>query len=156
MVFYFRLGFIGYRCFYIVGGGKLVSLGGSWYFLVAGLFITLSAISIFRKKALGVWIFAAVFVGTVIWSLVDAGWEFWPLFSRLMFPAGLFAALLFTLPSIRRYQFQTSLASSSYAVGGLVVVGMLIALYQMFQPHPTVASSGEKLPLVPVDPAKNR
>ena len=65
-----------------------------------------------------------------------------------------FAALLFTLPSIRRYQFQTSLASSAYAVGGLVVVGMLIALYQMFQPHPTVASSGEKLPLVPVDPAK--
>lgn len=67
-----------------------------------------------------------------------------------------FAALLFTLPSIRRYQFQTSLASSAYAVGGLVVVGMLIALYQMFQPHPTVASSGEKLPLVPVDPSKNR
>lgn len=65
-----------------------------------------------------------------------------------------FAALLFTLPSIRRYQFQTSLASSAYAVGGLVVVGMLIALYQMFQPHPTVASSGEKLPLVPVDPSK--
>ncbi|WP_439038047.1 glucose/quinate/shikimate family membrane-bound PQQ-dependent dehydrogenase [Acinetobacter baumannii] len=142
--------------FYIVGGGKLVSLGGSWYFLISGLFITISAISIFRKKALGVWIFAAVFVGTVIWSLIDAGWEFWPLFSRLMFPAGLFAALLFTLPSIRRYQFQTSLASSSYAIGGLVVVGILIALYQMFQPHPTVASSGEKLPLVPVDPAKKQ
>jgi hypothetical protein len=34
----------------------------SWYFLIAGLFITISAISIFRKKALGVWIFAAVFV----------------------------------------------------------------------------------------------
>lgn len=87
--------------FYIVGGGKLVSLGGSWYFLISGLFITISAISIFRKKALGVWIFAAVFVGTVIWSLIDAGWEFWPLFSRLMFPAGLFAALLFTLPYLQ-------------------------------------------------------
>ncbi|MFW1885440.1 hypothetical protein ACG91E_15595, partial [Acinetobacter nosocomialis] len=31
--------------FYIVGGGKLVSLGGSWYFLISGLFITISAIS---------------------------------------------------------------------------------------------------------------
>ncbi len=47
--------------FYIVGGGKLVSLGGSWYFLIAGLFITISAISIFRKKALGVWIFCGCF-----------------------------------------------------------------------------------------------
>ena len=74
--------------FYIVGGGKLVSLGGSWYFLISGLFITISAISIFRKSA-GRLDFCGCFVGTVIWSLIDAGWEFWPLFSRLMFPAGL-------------------------------------------------------------------
>ena len=88
MVFYFRFSFIGYWYFYIVGGGKLVSLGGSWYFLISGLFITISAISIFRKKR---WVsdFCCCFVGTVIWSLIDAGWEFWPLFSRLMFPAGL-------------------------------------------------------------------
>jgi quinate dehydrogenase (quinone) len=50
MVFYFRFSFIGYWIFYIVGGGKLVSLGGSWYFLISGLFITISAIFIFRKK----------------------------------------------------------------------------------------------------------
>lgn len=23
--------------FYLIGGGKLISLGGSWYFLIAGL-----------------------------------------------------------------------------------------------------------------------
>ncbi len=39
--------------FYIVGGGKLVSLGGSWYFLISGLFITISAISNFPKKSAG-------------------------------------------------------------------------------------------------------
>lgn len=63
--------------FYIIGGGKLISLGGSWYFLIAGLFTTASAFFIFKKKALGVWLFALVFVGTVIWALIDAGWEFW-------------------------------------------------------------------------------
>ena len=142
--------------FYIVGGGKLISLGGSWYFLIAGLLTTASAVYIFRKKALGVWLFALVFIGTVIWSFFDAGWDFWALFSRLMFPAGLFAALMFTLPSIRRYQYQSSLAAPAYGLASVVVIGMLIALYQMFQPHPTVAASGKALPLVPVDPAKKQ
>ena len=142
--------------FYIIGGGKLISLGGSWYFLIAGLFTTASAFFIFKKKALGVWLFALVFIGTVIWALIDAGWEFWPLHSRLMFPAGLFAALLLTLPSIRKYQYQTSLSVPAYIIGGLTVLGMIGGLYGMFIPHPTVKASGEELPLVPVDPAKKQ
>ena len=142
--------------FYIIGGGKLISLGGSWYFLIAGLFTTASAFFIFKKKTLGVWLFALVFVGTVIWALIDAGWEFWPLHSRLMFPAGLFAALLLTLPSIRKYQYQTSLSAPAYIIGGLTVLGMIGGLYGMFIPHPTVKASGEELPLVPVDPAKKQ
>ena len=142
--------------FYIIGGGKLISLGGSWYFLIAGLFTTASAFFIFKKKTLGVWLFALVFVGTVIWALIDAGWEFWPLHSRLMFPAGLFAALLLTLPSIRKYQYQTSLSVPAYIIGGLTVLGMIGGLYGMFIPHPTVKASGEELPLVPVDPAKKQ
>ena len=142
--------------FYIIGGGKLISLGGSWYFLIAGLFTTASAFFIFKKKALGVWLFALVFIGTVIWALIDAGWEFWPLHSRLMFPAGLFAALLLTLPSIRKYQYQTSLSVPAYIIGGLKVLGMIGGLYGMFIPHPTVKASGEELPLVPVDPAKKQ
>ena len=88
--------------FYLIGGGKLISLGGSWYFFIAGLLTTASAIFVFRKKAFGVWLFALVFVGTLVWAWFDAGWDFWALFSRLMFPAGVFAALLFTLPAIRR------------------------------------------------------
>ena len=142
--------------FYIIGGGKLISLGGSWYFLIAGLFTTASAFFIFKKKALGVWLFALVFIGTVIWALIDAGWECWPLHSRLMFPAGLFAALLLTLPSIRKYQYQTSLSVPAYIIGGLTVLGMIGGLYGMFIPHPTVKASGEELPLVPVDPAKKQ
>ncbi|CAM4378018.1 glucose/quinate/shikimate family membrane-bound PQQ-dependent dehydrogenase [Acinetobacter pragensis] len=142
--------------FYIVGGGKLVSLGGSWYFLIAGILITCSAFFVFKKKAAGVALFALVFAGTLIWSWFDAGWDFWALFSRLMFPAGLFAALMFTLPSIRRYQSQNGAAAPAYAIAGMTVIGMLIGFYQMFQPHPTVAASGQELPLIPVDPAKQQ
>ncbi|WP_288390073.1 glucose/quinate/shikimate family membrane-bound PQQ-dependent dehydrogenase [uncultured Acinetobacter sp.] len=142
--------------FYIIGGGKLISLGGSWYFLIAGLIITASAFFIFKKKATGVWLYALAFIGTVIWALIDAGFEFWPLHSRLMFPAGLFAAVIFTLPSIRKYQYQTPIGAPAYAVGALTVLGMIGGLYGMFIPHATVKASGEELPLIPVDPAKKQ
>ncbi|MEG2920562.1 MAG: glucose/quinate/shikimate family membrane-bound PQQ-dependent dehydrogenase [Acinetobacter sp.] len=142
--------------FYLIGGGKLISLGGSWYFFIAGLLTTASAIFVFRKKAFGVWLFALVFVGTIVWAWFDAGWDFWALFSRLMFPAGVFAALLFTLPAIRRYQAQSSLVAPAYTGATVVVIGMLIAFYQMFQPHPTVAASGQELPLIPVNADKQQ
>lgn len=142
--------------FYLIGGGKLISLGGSWYFFIAGLLTTASAIFVFRKKAFGVWLFALVFVGTLVWAWFDAGWDFWALFSRLMFPAGVFAALLFTLPAIRRYQAQSSLVVPAYTGATVVVIGMLIAFYQMFQPHPTVMASGQELPLIPVDADKQQ
>lgn len=142
--------------FYLIGGGKLISLGGSWYFFIAGLLTTASAIFVFRKKAFGVWLFALVFVGTLVWAWFDAGWDFWALFSRLMFPAGVFAALLFTLPAIRRYQAQSSLVVPAYTGATVVVIGMLIAFYQMFQPHPIVAASGQELPLIPVDADKQQ
>ncbi|OTG92444.1 membrane-bound PQQ-dependent dehydrogenase, glucose/quinate/shikimate family [Acinetobacter sp. ANC 4654] len=142
--------------FYLIGGGKLISLGGSWYFFIAGLLTTASAFFVFRKKAFGVWLFALVFVGTLVWAWFDAGWDFWALFSRLMFPAGVFAALLFTLPTIRRYQAQSSLVAPAYTGATVVVIGMLIAFYQMFQPHPTVAASGQELPLIPVNADKQQ
>ncbi len=142
--------------FYLIGGGKLISLGGSWYFFIAGLLTTASAIFVFRKKAFGVWLFALVFIGTIVWAWFDAGWDFWALFSRLMFPAGVFAALLFTLPAIRRYQAQSSLVAPAYTGATVVIIGMLIAFYQMFQPHPTVAASGQELPLIPVDADKQQ
>lgn len=142
--------------FYLIGGGKLISLGGSWYFFIAGLLTTASAIFVFRKKAFGVWLFALVFVGTIVWAWFDAGWDFWALFSRLMFPAGVFAALLFTLPAIRRYQAQSSLVAPAYTGATVIVIGMLIAFYQMFQPHPTVAASGQELPLIPVNADKQQ
>ena len=44
--------------FFAIGGFKLVSLGGSWYFLIAGVITLLSAIQFFRRKSSAVGLFA--------------------------------------------------------------------------------------------------
>ena len=140
--------------FFAIGGGKLVSLGGSWYFVIAGVVMLLSAIQFFRRRASAVVLFLAVFIGTLIWSLFDAGLDFWPLVSRLMVPTGLMILAFVTWPALRKREGKVPLAKVSYALAAVLAVGMVVTLVQMFQPHPTVAFSGEKLPLIPVDKAK--
>ena len=140
--------------FFAIGGGKLVSLGGSWYFVIAGIVMLLSAIQFFRRRASAVVLFLAVFIGTLIWSLFDAGLDFWPLVSRLMVPTGLMILAFLTWPALRKREGKAPLAKVSYALAAVLAVGMVVTLVQMFQPHPTVAFSGEKLPLIPVDKAK--
>lgn len=140
--------------FFVIGGGKLVSLGGSWYFLIAGIVTILAAIQFCRRKSSAVSLFFLVFIGTVIWALCDAGWDFWPLVSRLMMQVCLTLLALLTWPALRRREGKTSLAPLSYALSIVLVLGMVVTFIQMFQPHPTVAFQGEPLPLVPVDATK--
>ncbi|MFS2225157.1 glucose/quinate/shikimate family membrane-bound PQQ-dependent dehydrogenase [Pantoea sp. B65] len=140
--------------FFVIGGGKLISLGGSGYFLIAGAVIVLSAIQFFRRKSSAVLLLLLAFVGTLIWSLVDAGWDFWPLVSRLMVPAGLMLLAFISWPALRKREGKQPLAKASYTLAALLAVGMIATFFQMFQPHPTVAFNGEPLPLVPVDKSK--
>ncbi|MCE0489190.1 glucose/quinate/shikimate family membrane-bound PQQ-dependent dehydrogenase [Pantoea sp. Mb-10] len=140
--------------FFAIGGGKLVALGGSRYFLVAGIVMVLSAVQFFRRKSSAVTLFMLVFAGTLIWSFYDAGFVFWPLVSRLMVPAGLMMLAFLTWPALRKREGKASLAKVSYALSALIAVGMVVTLVQMFQPHPTVAFTGKPLPLIPVDKSK--
>ncbi|MCT2419576.1 pyrroloquinoline quinone-dependent dehydrogenase [Pantoea sp. XY16] len=142
--------------FFAIGGGKLVALGGSRYFLIAGIVTVLSAIQFFRRKSSAVVLFLLVFIGTLIWSLFDAGLEFWPLVSRLMVPAGLMLLAFLIWPSLRKHEGKHSLAKPSYAFSALLAAGMVVTLVQMFQPHPTVAGTGEELPLIPVDKTRQQ
>ncbi|MEI2267206.1 glucose/quinate/shikimate family membrane-bound PQQ-dependent dehydrogenase [Erwinia sp. CGal63] len=141
--------------FFVVGGGKLVSLGGSWYFLIAGIFTVLSAIQFFRRKSSAVALFALIFIGTLIWALLDVGFDFWPLVSRLMTIAGLMLLAVITLPALRKREGKSSAAKPAYISAAVLVVGMVVTFVQMFQPHAPVAD-GSELPLTPVNKANEQ
>ncbi|MDU1297216.1 MAG: membrane-bound PQQ-dependent dehydrogenase, glucose/quinate/shikimate family, partial [Enterobacter hormaechei] len=143
--------------FFAIGGFKLVSLGGSWYFLIAGVITLLSAIQFFRRKSSAVGLFALVFLGTLIWAFFDAGLDFWPLVSRLMVPAGLMVLAAATWPALRKREGKPSCAKGAVGICAVLIIAMGVTFVQMFQPHPTVPFSGEKRPLVPVkDDAKQQ
>ncbi|CAK9883778.1 MAG: Quinate/shikimate dehydrogenase (quinone) [Candidatus Erwinia impunctatus] len=134
-----------------LGGAKLVALGGSSYFLIAGIFTLLAAVQFLRCRSSAVVFFFLVFIGTLIWAPLDAGWQFWPLVSRVMVPAGLMLLAFLTWPGLRRREGKPALAKLSYLFSALIAVGMVTTLMQMFTPHPVVAFQGKIPSLVPVD-----
>ena len=78
-----------------IGGGILLGKGGSWYFVLMGLAMLASATLLLARRRAGAHLYALAFVLSMVWAWWDAGWEFWPLVSRLMVFAvlGLLVAL---------------------------------------------------------------
>src|SRR3546814_382931 len=79
-----------------VGGGYLAVLGGSWYYVLAGIGLVVSGVQLVRGRASGAWWFAAVFVGTLAWTIWESGLSYWRWIPRLglVVVLGFFVALL--------------------------------------------------------------
>ena len=68
---------------FIGGGIRLLSLGGSLYYLLAGIALGVSAIQMWRSQPNGAWVYGGVLLLTLVWGLYEVGLDFWALQSRL-------------------------------------------------------------------------
>ncbi len=55
----------------LAGGVWLLSLGGSWYYALAGLGLLVTAFFLFKRSRTAVWVYLATFLFTLVWAL----WE---------------------------------------------------------------------------------
>ncbi|WP_068876939.1 MULTISPECIES: membrane-bound PQQ-dependent dehydrogenase, glucose/quinate/shikimate family [unclassified Phenylobacterium] len=84
----------------VVGGAWLAFIGGSPYYLLAGLGLCAAGWFLFRENLLGVLIYAGVFVATLFWAVWEVGLQGWPLLPRVLGPAILFLLVLAAVPAL--------------------------------------------------------
>ncbi len=84
----------------LAGGVYLASIGGSWYYLFAGIGLTASGWFLIRGRAVGAWIYIAVFAFTVLWALSEAQLDGWALLPRLLGPFVLLLLVIFLWPAL--------------------------------------------------------
>jgi len=84
----------------VFGGAWLIGLGGSFYYLITGLLVTVVAVLIWRGHRGALWLYALVLLGTIVWALCEVGINFWALLPRIFGPALL--GLWFAIPAVRR------------------------------------------------------
>jgi len=66
----------------LAGGAWLLALGGSAYYVVAGLALLGVAWLLYRRRPGALALYALLLVGTAIWSLSESGPDFWALAPR--------------------------------------------------------------------------
>ncbi|WP_370526784.1 membrane-bound PQQ-dependent dehydrogenase, glucose/quinate/shikimate family [Pantoea sp. Tr-811] len=117
---------------YFAGGGSwLAWLGGSWYFVLAGVLFMICGVQIARRRLLGVAILTFTLLFTVLWAVWEVGFEFWPLVSRILAVALIWAAVAFSMPLFTR---KRGIRVTSVALGAVASVAIVAAAVSAFEP----------------------
>ncbi|MDX3926943.1 MAG: membrane-bound PQQ-dependent dehydrogenase, glucose/quinate/shikimate family [Shinella sp.] len=113
-----------------IGGAYLLYLGGSAYYVLAGIGLLISGYLLFRLRTLGAAVYGVVFILTVAWAFWEVGLRGWALVPRVIPPAVLLVLVLLTLPVLvpYRFRFRSALASAIAVVVVLAVAGYGIAV----------------------------
>lgn len=126
------------------GGGWLLSLGGSPYYLVTGLAFLVTAVLLLRRSGAALWLYALVILGSLGWAIWEVGFDWWQLGPR----GGVIVliGLWLMLPAIRRPLGFSSPTGTPYPASALplavaVLVSIGVAGFAMTQDPHDVAGS---------------
>lgn len=115
----------------LVGGGWLAAAGGSWYYLLAGIGMLISAFLLARQSRAGVWMYGLVVLGTVVWSAWESGLDYWRWVPRLDVVMVLALLVALTMPRLKQ-PFSKTL---SYTYAGASVAIFVVAFALAFVPY---------------------
>ncbi|KJH82982.1 glucose/quinate/shikimate family membrane-bound PQQ-dependent dehydrogenase [Stutzerimonas stutzeri] len=74
-----------------VGGWKIITLGGTWYFAVLAVGFLLTGMLLLARRRAALWVYALVMFGALGWALYEVGFDWWQLAPRgsIVAPLGL-------------------------------------------------------------------
>jgi quinoprotein glucose dehydrogenase len=132
---------------FVVGGVWLAALGGSMYYVIAGLAIVVSGWLVLQRRASGLTLYALTLLVTVVWALWEVGFDWWALSAResLLVVIGVF--LLFppiarSLNSAGRGRVQPGVSSGFLLI--VLLTAAAVAGYSMLKaPHEIAGSFGD-------------
>jgi quinoprotein glucose dehydrogenase len=104
----------------------LVVLGGSWYYLLAGLGFVLTGVLLIRYGSIALWVYALLFLGTLAWALWEGGLDWWPLAARGGVP---FLIGLFLLTPMLGRAMQAEVPGEPGVRAGQWALGAALALF---------------------------
>src|SRR3954452_24276926 len=84
----------------VIGGAWLLALGGSGYYLPAGMALIAAGVALLRGRSIGAWIYFAFFAATAVWSWWEVGTNGWAPLPRLFGLMVLLVLVLLALPRL--------------------------------------------------------
>lgn len=117
------------------GGAWLAALGGSAFYLLAGILLLASGLFLVRGRVLGAWLYIAAYLLSLGWGLAEAGLDGWGLVPFSIGPTILLVLVLVSLPLIApaRWRWRGALGAAAGVVLAIALAGF--ALSRIDQPR---------------------
>ena len=119
----------------LIGGGQLALLGGSLYYVLAGIALAVVVYLMWHQRREALALYAAITAATIVWSLWEVGPDFWALLPRLaawfvvgawlttpIFRRTLKPAVMIAVKVVPLFKWSTL----ALAFGGAALLGMAI------------------------------
>ena len=132
--------------FMLAGGIYLIHLGGSWYFAPTGLLIVLAGVFLGLRRPIGVSFYLIALLTSVIWSIWEVGFTFWPLVSRL-FALSVIALLVLLITPLLQFKKEYVPTRFAYSAAGILLLALIATGWKAFLPQPVVADSAPPKPV---------
>jgi quinoprotein glucose dehydrogenase len=113
----------------LIGGIWLVAIGGSWYYPIAGVVMLITAWLLWQRKALALWIYAALLLCTAAWGVWEVGFDFWALTPRL--DVLFFFGVWLILPFVYRNLIIPA-AGAAPALGAVLAITVVALAWAVF------------------------
>lgn len=122
-----------------IGGIYLITLGGSWGYIILAILLIISGVLLLMRKRAGLVAYAVVIAFSLVWALWEVGFDWWAMAPR----EGLIVLLgiLILLPPVVRTLESRRAAPGRYsiesaALGGVMMIGVVIAVISFIsKPH---------------------
>lgn len=113
-------------------GAWLAALGGSWYYLLAGVGVAITGVLLFARRGAALWLYGAVLLGTIVWAMFEVGFVGWELEPKLVAPIVL--ALWLLLPWVRRALGGAEARHGWIAPAATAALGVAVLVVGFLQP----------------------
>lgn len=108
-----------------VGGAWLIALGGSLYYMPAGVGLVISGYLLARRRAEGAWLYLLLFLLTLVWAWWEVGADDWALVRRTLGPALLLISVTAIIPKLHGYRY-------GYESGATMAAGLFLLIGTAF------------------------
>jgi quinoprotein glucose dehydrogenase len=134
----------------LVGGIWLAVIGGSWYYLIAAIFMLATAALLLRNPWAALWVYGFFVFGTLFWAISEVGLRWWPMAARgdIVFLLGGWLLLLWAFvlrPVFNQGAAATAWRRSGLALGAAMFVAAVVGIVALLTPSDPWRITG-KLP----------
>lgn len=123
----------------LAGGGIwLLTLGGSWYYIVAGIGMIVAGALVFKGRRAARSFLAFLLAATLVWSIIEVKFDWWQLLPRLdiWFAAAVWLLLPFVGRRLERADAATAPRDSGKkALLTAVLATLLVGVFALFQDY---------------------